>query len=160
WVLACAGLLAVAPTGAVSAPPADDRDSTVAATLAVQTAMQQGRDYLLRNNPRAAVETLERQLPRINGNPAYLALLRDAYRSYVKELRLARNEGEARRYAQLLAILDPAGTPDKATAGAPAPRSSLLPAPTPARPPRPPFLRRCPPRPRGGPPPTSRRSSA
>jgi hypothetical protein len=112
WVLVCAGgLLAADPPG--SAPSAE-RDTTIATTLAVQTAMQQGRDFLLHNNPRAAVEVLERQLPRINGNPIYLALLRDAYRAYIKELRLANDEANARKYGQLLAILEPGASPESA----------------------------------------------
>jgi hypothetical protein len=138
WVLACAGLLSVAPAGAVPSPPADDRDNAVAATLAVQMAMQQGRDHLLRNNPRAAVETLERQLSRINGNPAYLALLRDAYRAYVKELRLANQEALAQKYAQLLAILEPAS--DRANANvvvAQPPSKAVAAAQTPVQPAKP-----------------------
>jgi hypothetical protein len=133
WVLACAGLLAVAPAGAISSP-ADDRDSTVATTLAVQTAMQQGRDYLLQNNPRAAVDALERQLPRINGNAAYLALLRDAYRAYIKELHLAKQEALAQKYSQLLAILEP--TPNTQnpgfTAPPPPPAKTVAPVQAPA----------------------------
>src|SRR5262245_36097777 len=109
WVLVCAGtLLGADPVPSAPSRPADDRDGNIAATLAVQTAMQQGRDFLLHNNPKAAVETLEHQLPRINGNPAYLALMRDAYRAYIKELRLAKQEAQAQKYTQLLAILDPA----------------------------------------------------
>src|SRR2546430_5181987 len=48
---------------------------------------------------------LESQLARINGNAAYLALLRDAYRAYVKELRLANQEAAARTYLQRLQVL-------------------------------------------------------
>lgn len=123
-VLVCAGAILAGPTAA--AAPADDRDTALAVTLAVQTAMQQGRECLLRNDPRAAVEALERQLPRINGNPAYLSLLRDAYRSYVKSLRLAGQEGQAQLYAQRLAILDPAAVEAaRPAARAPAAREAV-----------------------------------
>jgi hypothetical protein len=134
WVLVCAGALAGAdPAPQLPARPADDRDDAVAATLAVQTALRQGREFLLQNNARAAVEVLERQLPRINGNPVYLAALRDAYRAYVKELRLAKREAEARKYAQLLAVIDPGSTADRPPAPA-EPPSSVLAAPKPPAP--------------------------
>ena len=84
WALLCAGAVCAAnPPAPVPANAPSNRDGVIADTLAVQTAMQQARDYLLRNQPRAAVEILERELPRINGNTLYLTLLRDAYRAYV-----------------------------------------------------------------------------
>ena len=123
FALLCAG--AVCVTGLVPptlAAPGDDRDSMVAATLAVQTAMQQAREFLSHNDSKAAVRVLEEQLSRINGHPAYLTLLRDAYRSYVKELRLAGQEAEAKRILQRLLILDPGAALDGGiTRGANAP---------------------------------------
>jgi hypothetical protein len=111
FALLCAGALlgAEAPSPRVAA---DDRDSALATTLAVQTAMQQGRDLLLHNNPAQAAEVLEGQLPHINGNPTYLALLRDAYRAYLKSLRLSGQESRARIYVQRLLILDPSAPAD------------------------------------------------
>lgn len=111
--LVCAGALLVsgaAHTGLHATD--DDRNQAVAVALAVQTAMQQGRDYLQRGDVRSAVFVLENQLSRINGNPAYLALLRDAYRTYIKELKLANQEGEAQRYLQRLQVLDPGAVLD------------------------------------------------
>ena len=55
--------------------------------LAVQDAMRQGREFLQHGQAKSAVDVLEAQLPRINGNAAYLGLLREAYAAYVKELR-------------------------------------------------------------------------
>jgi tetratricopeptide (TPR) repeat protein len=129
WLLVCASTLAYADpqTSHPTKPPADERNDQVAATLAVQTAMQHGREQLLQNNARAAVETLERQLPRINGNPAYLALMREAYRAHIKELRLAKRDSEAQRYSHLLAILEPAANGEKPAA----PNSSVLAEPAP-----------------------------
>jgi hypothetical protein len=124
WALVCAGAVCAAnPSGSVPATPPPERDGVIADTLAIQTAMQQAREYLLRNKPRAAVETLERELPRINGNALYLALLRDAYRAYIKELRLAHQEALAQKYSRLLAILEPgaATTPGPAAVKAAAP---------------------------------------
>jgi hypothetical protein len=93
----------------------EDKADAVAAALAVQTALQQGRDFLQRGDARAAVQTLEAQLSRINGNATYLALLRDAYRAYVRELRIARQDAEAQRYQQRLQILDPGAALDAPT---------------------------------------------
>lgn len=111
WLL---GILVLAPLH--SARAGDDRETAVAATLAVQTAMQQGREYLLRNDAKAAVYVLESQLTRINGNTAYLALLRDAYRAYIQELRLANQTAAVQLYTQRLKILDPGATIDLAAA--------------------------------------------
>jgi hypothetical protein len=129
-VLVCAGALLFAdPVPQIPTKPADDGADHIAATLAIQTAMHQGRELLLQNNPRAAVEVLERHLPRINGNAAYLSLMRDAYRAYIKELRLAKKDSEAQRYGYLLAILEPNAA--SAPAAPAAPPSSVLVAPTP-----------------------------
>jgi hypothetical protein len=105
--LVCAGALLASNPPTPAPTPAEERDTTLAAVLAVQTAMQQGRDYLTNHKPRAAVEVLESQLTRINGNPTYLALLRDAYRAYVQELRLGNQPGLAAVYQQRLQILEP-----------------------------------------------------
>src|SRR5947209_4769799 len=94
-----------------SAPP-DDQDSALMASLAVQTAMQQGREHLLQNRPRAAVDVLESQLARINGNQTYLTLLRDAYRAYVRELRVSKQEAQAQTYLRRLQILEPGAVVD------------------------------------------------
>src|SRR5262245_29449464 len=98
----CAGVLsaALSLSGVPRAAAGDDPNSGIATTLAVQTALQQGRDLLLRGNHQAAVHVLEGQLSRINGNREYLAALRDAYRGYVKELRLANQEATAQLYLQ------------------------------------------------------------
>lgn len=106
WALACASAVVLgAPPGGLYPPPTD-RDSAIATTLAVQTAMQQGREYLLHRDARAAVEILEAQLSRINGNPAYLNLLREAYRLCIQEFRLNNQEPAAREYQRRLQILE------------------------------------------------------
>lgn len=90
---------------ALSRPP-DDAQSAVAATLAIQEAMRQGREALQRGQTKTAVEALEAQLSRINGNAGYLALLREAYSAYVKELQLSRKDDQATVYLRRLQILD------------------------------------------------------
>jgi hypothetical protein len=101
-------LTLVCATAVVSAdPPAapavvDGRDRA----LAVQAALQRGREHILRGEYGAAVEALEGPLAYIDGNRVYLKLLQDAYRGYVKELRLTHQDTEARKYLQRLLVLD------------------------------------------------------
>jgi hypothetical protein len=110
--LVVAATIAGNPVAATVPAKSPEPDSAIITTLAVQTAMQQARDELLRNNPRNAVKVLEEQLARINGNPVYLALLRDAYRAYVKQLRLSNQEALARTYQARLQILEPPSADD------------------------------------------------
>jgi hypothetical protein len=112
--LVCAtAVVLAAPASLLFSAPPDEPDNGVAAALAVQTAIQQAREHLLRNRPQAAVEVLHRELARINGNSTYLALLRDAYQASIKELRLANREKEAQKYVQWLSILDPQQVPER-----------------------------------------------
>jgi hypothetical protein len=109
-VLTCA-VLAAAPAQ-VPSNSGSDRNGGVANTLAVQTAMQKGRDLLLQGDAATAVRVLEAQLRRINGNREYLVLLRAAYRAYVKDLYLQNQGALARKYLERLSILDPAAAQD------------------------------------------------
>jgi hypothetical protein len=110
----------------------DDRDNAILSSLAVQTAMQQAREYLLHHNAKAAVEVLEGQLPRIDGNQNYLVLLKNAYRAYIRELRLANQEALAQTYTRRLSILDPSSAAEaKAT---PVVRRPAAPPATPEEP--------------------------
>lgn len=128
-VMVCAGALAAGtPNGG---NPADDRDAAVATALAVQTALQQGREHLLRNNPRAAVEILETQLPHINGSAAYLGLLKEAYRGLINQLRLANQEPAAQVYVRRLLILEPESA-GRLRAAVPRVAASVVKTPAPA----------------------------
>ena len=85
--LVCAGaVVSAGPPSSPAPPKADKGDSVLTTTLAVQTALQQGRQHLLHAEYGAAVTVLESQLPYINGNQVYLKLLQDAYRRYIQEL--------------------------------------------------------------------------
>jgi len=106
FALFCAGALFGASSTAFPAP-GDDPEQAIKMALAVQGALQQGHEYLLRGNYPAAVAVLESQLARIDGNREYLSTLASAYRGYLKELRLANREAEAQVYLRRLAILDP-----------------------------------------------------
>lgn len=128
--LACAVLTAM-PAAPGAPAPQESAARGVENTLAVQTALQKGRALLLRGDARAAVEILEEQLPRINGNREYLMLLRDAYREYIKELALKNRSAEAKKYLERLCILDPAArdTPAAPSASPPARGNSIPVAP-------------------------------
>jgi tetratricopeptide (TPR) repeat protein len=98
--------------------PAAAQERDIAVTLAVQTALQQGRTALRNGQNAQAVEALEAQLARINGNSEYLGVLRDAYRAHVKDLRLARKDAEAEEFLKRLRVLDPAAAAEPAVAHA------------------------------------------
>src|SRR5262245_55363795 len=128
FALVCAStVLAAGPTGTPT--PKDDRETTIADTLAVQTALEQGRESLVKSDFKQAVYVLESQLPRINGSRIYLSALQEAYRGRVKELRLAKQDAEAQKYLDRLRILDPGAVLDKSlTAGPAAPARPTPPA--------------------------------
>jgi tetratricopeptide (TPR) repeat protein len=102
----------------VQGGPPQEREG-VAAALEVQKALQLGKDLMLKGSYEAAVHVLEEQITRINGSREYLAILREAYRGYVKELRLANKDQEAEVFQRRLQILDPGAALDKAVARAP-----------------------------------------
>jgi hypothetical protein len=82
-------------------------NDNVATVLAVQNALYQGRQHLLKNEAKQAVEVLEAKLPYINGNKDYLSTLRDAYWAWLKELQ---RDGKDDKIPQVLArlkLLDP-----------------------------------------------------
>src|SRR5712691_9669250 len=85
-VVALATILSPSPLPAD--PPATD-DAAVKNALALQQAMHEAKYYLQHgNDSKKAVDLLEGQLPKVNGNAEYLRLLRDAYRARIKDLYL------------------------------------------------------------------------
>lgn len=143
FVSLCATLLFVA---AVDSARGEDAESKLRTQLALQTALQQGRDNLLRGEYQAAVYCLEKEIARVDGNRDYMNALREAYRGYIHELQQSNRSAEARTYRERLKILDPgyhieqnpdrpAATPTTATLAAQAvPNSPPPPSmrPTPA----------------------------
>jgi tetratricopeptide (TPR) repeat protein len=116
--------------GAATAAPPDD-DARLRAQLAVQTALQQGRDCLQRGDYQGAVYCLEREIARVNGSRDYLNALREAYRGYARELLAANKGDEARIYLRRLQILDPGAhldTPVVQEESTPLPRKIAGPA--------------------------------
>jgi tetratricopeptide (TPR) repeat protein len=99
--------LPLALTLPVSSARGEDSESRLRTQLAVQTALQQGRDNLQRGNYQAAVYCLEKEIARVDGNRDYMNSLREAYRGYIRELQQANHYPEARTYQERLKILDP-----------------------------------------------------
>jgi tetratricopeptide (TPR) repeat protein len=98
------------PTG-FGSPPAEE-ESAFQAALALQQAMEVARQHLRAGDTKKAVDVLEELLPRANGSTAFLRLLREAYRCYIKDLRLANNPTQAKRYLDRLCILEPSAAQD------------------------------------------------
>jgi tetratricopeptide (TPR) repeat protein len=92
-------------------PPADD--ASIKTAVMLQEAMREARYYLQHgNDSRKAVELLESQLARVNGNADFLRLLRDAYRARIRDLYLANQPGQAGVYLDRLCVLDPSAAND------------------------------------------------
>lgn len=105
FVSLCAFLFALAPgAGSVFG---EDAESKLRRQLAVQSALQQGRENLQRGNYQAAVYCLEKEIARVDGNRDYMNTLREAYRGYIRELLQTNRRTEARTYQERLQILDP-----------------------------------------------------
>ncbi|MSU80328.1 MAG: hypothetical protein EXS16_19825 [Gemmataceae bacterium] len=92
--------------------PAEDNEARFQKTLAVQNAMVQARTLLSDMLPQKAVDVLEQNLPNVNSNSAYLVLLRDAYRSNIRDHLLAGRPELAKRYLDRLCILEPMAAKD------------------------------------------------
>ncbi len=95
------------PAGRAAGDEAEGKENRLRTQLAVQTALQQGRDNLQRGNYQAAVYCLENQISRVDGSREYLNALREAYRGYIHELHQANRYAEAKTYQERLKILDP-----------------------------------------------------
>jgi hypothetical protein len=107
-VLSCAVILSAALRGQAPSGPGAEPDRRQRTLLAVQVALEQGLEHLQRGDFAAAVASLEKQLPYIDGNRRYLAALRDAYRGYVRQLEQAGRQAEANKYRGFLEVLEPA----------------------------------------------------
>src|SRR4051812_9663196 len=77
-VLLASGLL-LAFSGPLTADPAPAPSSKLDEALAVQRAMEQAKFNLFEGRSKQAVDCLEEQLSRADGNARFLKLLRDAY---------------------------------------------------------------------------------
>src|SRR5262249_25566409 len=83
-----------------------ENETTIDNALAVQKALLVARDHLQRSEAKKAVELLEANLTRVNGDRKFLALLRDAYRSYIKDLSLAHQSELVEVYQNRLKIIE------------------------------------------------------
>ena len=109
--LGMVALVALLPVLVVAKPPGGD-DESYRNTLALQQAMEKARHFLIDGNSEKAVETLEEQLPRVNGHGPYLRLLRETYRTHVKNLGLANRPELAKKYLDRLCIIEPSAAND------------------------------------------------
>jgi tetratricopeptide (TPR) repeat protein len=125
FVSLCAAWLSALGPGAGSAH-GEDTESKLRTQLAIQAALQQGRESLRRGEYQAAVYCLEKEIPRLDGNRDYLNALREAYRGYIRELQQTNRYAEASEYQERLQSLDPGyhievnvGRPSSAPASSP-----------------------------------------
>jgi hypothetical protein len=85
-----------------------DPDPRIARALAVQKAISEARDYLQAKRPAQAVAVLEAEIMYVNGNEKFLAVMKDAYIAYLKDLKRANGDAARLEHAsRQLAILDP-----------------------------------------------------
>jgi hypothetical protein len=128
-------LLLVVALGLLAGPqpsPADPPtgDAALMNTLVLQKAMQEARYFLQHgNDSKKAVDLLEEQLPRVNGNAEFLRLLRDAYRTHIKDLYLANQPAAAERYLDRLCVLEPGAAQDPSLRPAPEAPKKVEPPP-------------------------------
>jgi hypothetical protein len=106
FLILCAAAAVVIGSLTRGANPGAEGEPSIENSLAVQKAMVQARDYLLRSEPKKAVDVLEANLAKIQGDGKYLALLRDSYRSYIKDLTLAHQQALVDVYQKRLTILE------------------------------------------------------
>ena len=126
--------LCIVPALLLADPPGVDEGS-IKNTLALQEAMQQARHYLQHgHDSKQAVDLLEAQLAKVNGNGQYLLLLREAYRARFRDLTIANQPAQAKIILDRLCILEPGASTDPTLLPQPeAPRKIEPPAP-PAKP--------------------------
>jgi tetratricopeptide (TPR) repeat protein len=105
-ILCVTAAVVVGSLAIASNPGSGETTPTIESSLAVQKAVLQARDHLVRGEAKKAVEVLEANLSLINGDRRYLMLLRDAYRAYIRELSLANQPAAAEVYQKRLKILD------------------------------------------------------
>src|SRR5205823_14949890 len=85
----------------------DDKEKKILKRLAVQKALQEGRDALKRGDYQAAVTVLEAHVACIDGNKEYLDALRDAYLGYIHELKQNNRTADVPTYLRRLECCDP-----------------------------------------------------
>ncbi len=96
-----------------------DPDPRISRALSIQKAISAARDYLQAKKAAQAVAVLEAEIMYVNGNETFLALMKEAYVAYLKDLK--RDNGDAGRLEHVvrqLAILDPKFKHDEALATA------------------------------------------
>jgi len=117
FLVLCVTAVVVIGSLSSAANPGGEGEQSIENALAVQKAMLLARDHLQSSAAKKAVDVLEANLPRVNGDRKYLALLRDAYRSCIKDLALAHQPAVAEVYQKRLKILEDHEASQQAVAG-------------------------------------------
>ena len=120
-------VLVIAAPFAAAQPPSPSPADALETALEVQYAIATAKAFLAHSQPKLAVDELERHVAKANGQSAYLELLRDGYRAYIKYLLMTNQPALAQRYVQRLVILDPVAGNDPSLRPGETPR--MLPAP-------------------------------
>ncbi|MCI0743520.1 MAG: hypothetical protein L0Y72_31210 [Gemmataceae bacterium] len=112
WLLPASLLVVLLGTHQLLQGNPPKEDAGLHNALALQQAMEQARHFMLQGDSKKAVDALEEQLARVNGHAGFLRMLREAYRSLIKDLWLAQQGTQAQRYLERLCILEPAAAKD------------------------------------------------
>jgi tetratricopeptide (TPR) repeat protein len=108
-LLSLAGLclFTLGPARVPAAPLEEKPPAGIEALLAVNAALEQGREFLQRGQYQAAVKVLESRLELVDAKREYLLTLRDAYLGHIRELQQTNRAAEAETYLRRLRHLDP-----------------------------------------------------
>lgn len=122
--------------------PAPADNERMARSGIVQQAMDEAKACLQQNKPTEAITVLEKHLFDVNGNSAYLDLMKEAYTAYLRDEKLVSvDPGKTAHVRKQMAILDPGGTlPTPVKQVAVAPLEIPPPLPTPSPPPEAPVI--------------------
>lgn len=110
-------LVIACPRSALAEPESDPR---LARALALQKVMTAAKNHLRENQPAQAVMVLEAEILHVDGNVTFLALMKDAYIAYLKELKLkSADSDKIDHVTRQLRLLDPKIDLERIVASAP-----------------------------------------
>ena len=105
-----------------------ENDPRIARAFGLQKTMNRAKDHLQANRPGDAVAVLEAEILYVDGNATYLAIMRDAYIAYLKDLKQKNGHPDRIEHVRRqLKILDPALNVDEAVAQTVATTTPMLP---------------------------------
>jgi tetratricopeptide (TPR) repeat protein len=133
FVCVCMAAAVVLGSLAAAANPGGEMEPGIETALAVQKTLLVARDHVVRKEYKKAIDLLEANLTRANGDRHYLTTLRDAYRAYIRDLGLANQSNQAKLYQDRLKILEdePAAQPTQKSNPPPVVKEEVGPIKTP-----------------------------